>query len=218
MSRDPKKWSSWPRPKLNNSKTAGDTDSINGIPIGNDWHLEYQTVTCPMTSHEPKNEGCDSERLRATEMEISTDSMVTELWGRDVGLFRPRWTGSGSYYVLPVIFFSFATKSPSSLCYMAAKLCRTIGNWLHFIIQVQNFAGWRGRSALPPINSGQLHAKFQSILYHFKRWSRIYPEGGNISKIGKTYGRERFLLRLMKKFGELRSTNYKEYYMWVWTH
>ena len=54
---------------------------------------------------------------------------------------------------------------------------------------------------------GQKHAKCRPILDHFRLWSRISPERGNISKIGKTYKLGKFLLRLMQKSGELWSTN-----------
>jgi len=60
---------------------------------------------------------------------------------------------------------------------------------------------------------GQKHAKFRSILDHFRLWSRISPERRNISKIGKTYELRKFLLRLMKKSGELWSTNGLELYV-----
>ena len=55
----------------------------------------------------------------------------------------------------------------------------------------------RGRS--PQKIGGKKHAKFRSTLDHFRLWSRISPEWGNISKIGKTYELGKFLLRLMKK-------------------
>ena len=76
---------------------------------------------------------------------------------------------------------------------IAVKLCHMVGIWPNFIIQVQKF---RGRS---PKKLGPKHAKFQSILDHFRLWSRISPERGNTSKIGKMYGLEKFFLRLIKK-------------------
>ena len=45
----------------------------------------------------------------------------------------------------------------------------------------------------------QKHAKFRSILDHFRLWSRISPERLKISKIGRRYKLWQFLLRLTKK-------------------
>jgi len=42
-------------------------------------------------------------------------------------------------------------------------------------------------------------AKFRPILDYFRFWSRISPEWGNISKIGKTRELGKFLLHLTKK-------------------
>jgi len=54
--------------------------------------------------------------------------------------------------------------------------------------------------ALPPKKfGGQKHAKFRSILYNLRLWSRISPERLKISKIGKLIHRRQFLLRYMKK-------------------
>jgi len=57
----------------------------------------------------------------------------------------------------------------------------------------------KNRGASPKKIWGQKHAKFRSILDHFRFWSRISPEWGNISKIGKTYELGKFILRLTKK-------------------
>ena len=78
-----------------------------------------------------------------------------------------------------------------------------IGNWLNFITQVQKF----GRLS-PKKIWGPKHAKFRSILYNLRLWSRISPERLKISKIGKLGNREGFLSRSMKKPGKLWSTNY----------
>jgi len=55
------------------------------------------------------------------------------------------------------------------------------------------------RGALPPKKWGQKHAKFRSILYHFRLWSRICLERLKKPKIGKLMFPDRFLLRSMKK-------------------
>jgi len=78
---------------------------------------------------------------------------------------------------------------------IALKLCHMVGIWPNFIMQVQKLGGHS-----PPKKSGcQKHAKFRSILDHFRFWSRISPERLKISKIGRRYKLSQFLLRLMKK-------------------
>ena len=89
-----------------------------------------------------------------------------------------------------------------------------IGIWPNFIMQVQKLGG------TPPKKIwDQKHAKFRSILDHFRLWSRISPERLKISKIGRR------LLQTMAippafdekspvNFGPLTAWNY----MWVWTH
>ena len=63
----------------------------------------------------------------------------------------------------------------------------------------------RGHS--PKKLGGQKHAKFRSILDHFRLWSRISPERLKISKIGRRYKIWQFLLCSRKRSGELWSTN-----------
>jgi len=77
---------------------------------------------------------------------------------------------------------------------IALKLCHMVGNCMSFINWLQKFGGLS-----PQKIWGQKHAKFRSILDHFRLWSRISPESGNISKIRKTYELGKFLVRLMKK-------------------
>ena len=84
-------------------------------------------------------------------------------------LIRP--DSSGRAYVLSQMFFLFRHAFSEVPRPIALKLCHMIGNWLNFIIQVQKFGVGRKR------------AKFRSILYHFRLWSRISPEGLKISKI-----------------------------------
>ena len=77
---------------------------------------------------------------------------------------------------------------------IALKLCHMVAIWPNFIMQVQKLWG------TPPKKSGgQKHAKFRSILDHFRIWSRISPEWLKISKIDRRYKLWQFLLRLMKK-------------------
>jgi len=104
----------------------------------------------------------------------------------------------------PWCFFSFFRHAFSEIARpIALKLCHVIGIWLFFFINwLQKFRG-----CSPKKFGGQKHAKFRSILDHFRLWSRISPERGNMSKIGKTYELGKFLLRLRKKSGELCSTN-----------
>jgi len=75
------------------------------------------------------------------------------------------------------------------------KLCHLIGICVYFIMQVQKLGG--GHS--PEKISGPKHAKFRSILDHFRLWSRLSLERLKISKIGRRYKLWQFLLRLMKK-------------------
>jgi len=51
--------------------------------------------------------------------------------------------------------------------------------------------------ALPKIFGDQKHAKFWSILYNLRFWSRIYPERLKISKIGKLYDLDSRVIRLI---------------------
>jgi len=106
------------------------------------------------------------------------------------------------------VFFSFARFPPPSV---------DRSPW--------NFATWSETGSIifsPKIRlskmGGQKHAKFRSIFYHFWLWSRISPERGKISKIGKTCDLERFLPRSTKRSGELWSTIPTENSTWVWTH
>ena len=77
---------------------------------------------------------------------------------------------------------------------IALKLCHMIRIWPYFIIPLQKFGG---RS--PQKIGGQKHAKFRSILDHFRLWLRISPERLKISKIGRRHKLWQFLQRLMKK-------------------
>ena len=77
---------------------------------------------------------------------------------------------------------------------IALKLCRMVGIWVYFIMQVQKLGG------TPPKKlGGQKHAKFRSILDHFRLWLRISPERLKISKIGRRCKLWQFLLHLTKK-------------------
>jgi len=77
-----------------------------------------------------------------------------------------------------------------------------VGIWPYFIISLQKFGG-------PPPKKfgGEKHAKFRSILDHFRLWSQISPERLKISKTGKLMFRDRFLCVQWKRSGELWSTN-----------
>jgi len=78
---------------------------------------------------------------------------------------------------------------------IALKICHVVGIWPNFIMQVQKLGG--GHSTKK--SGGQKHAKFRSILDHFRLWSRISPERLNIYQIGRRYKLWQFLLRLTKK-------------------
>jgi len=114
------------------------------------------------------------------------------------------YVSTGGLLFCPWCFFLFLRHAFSKFPWpIALKRCHLIGIWLNFIMQVQKL--WGG--ALPQKNRGQKHAKFRSILDHFRLWSRISAEWANISKIGKCYKLRQFLLRLMKKSGGLWFTN-----------
>jgi len=91
---------------------------------------------------------------------------------------------------------------------IALKLCHMVGIWLNFIIPLQKFGG-------PPPKKfgGQKHAKFRSILDHFKLWSRISPESLKISKIGRRYKLWHSSCVQRKRSGELWSTNGLEFHV-----
>ena len=113
-------------------------------------------------------------------------------------IFRPPVYGSnGRSYKMLVMFFFFLffrhafSEFPRPI---ALKLCHLIGICVYFIMQVQKLGGHS-----PQKIWGQKHAKFPSILDHFRLWSRISPERLKISKIGRRYKLWQFLLRLTKK-------------------
>jgi len=124
-------------------------------------------------------------------------------------LAAPGGLTSGSAYTSSYFFRLAFSEVPRPI---ALKLCHLVGIWLNVIIPLQKFGG---RS--PQKIWGQKHAKFWSILCHFWLWSRISPERGNVSKIGKRCKLGQCLLRLKKKspvnFGLLTTWNY----MWVWS-
>ena len=69
----------------------------------------------------------------------------------------------------------------------------------------------RGRS--PQKIGGQKHAKFRSILDHFRFWSRISPERLKISEIGRRYKYGNSSCVQPKRSGELWSTNRLEFHV-----
>ena len=137
------------------------------------------------------------------------------LWCGKVIVWPPvRSNGRSS--VLPVMFSFFLSffRPPFSELPrpIALKLCQLIGICVYFIMQVQKLGG--GHSPPPKKKlGGQKHAKFRSILDHFRLWSRISPERLMISKIGQHYKLWQFLLRLTKKSCELWSTNGLEFHV-----
>ena len=103
---------------------------------------------------------------------------------------RPPVRSNGRSYKMLVMFLFFQrviSELPRSI---TAKLRHMIGTWL------QKFGGG-GHS--PKKIGGQKHAKFRSILYNLRLWSRISPERLKISKIWKLIDRRQFLLHYMKK-------------------
>jgi len=85
-------------------------------------------------------------------------------------IFRPPVYGSNGRTYKMLVMFSFFfflffrhafSEFPRPI---ALKLCHMAGICVYFIMQVQNLGG----GALPPKNGGQKHAKFRSILDHFR--------------------------------------------------
>ena len=98
-------------------------------------------------------------------------------------LFRPPVRSNGRSSVLPVMFFFF---SPRVLRVPSTDRPETLP--LDRNLRVFYNASPKIKGALPQKKSGgQKHAKFRSILDHFRLWSRISPERLKISKIGKRY-------------------------------
>ena len=109
-------------------------------------------------------------------------------------LVRPPVYGSNgrTYKMLVMFFFHHAfSEFPRPI---ALKLCNLIEICVYLIMQVQKLGGHS-----PKKIGGQKHAKFRSILDHFRIWSRISPERLKVSKIGRRYKLWQFLLRLTKK-------------------
>jgi len=77
-----------------------------------------------------------------------------------------------------------------------------VGNCLNFIIQVQKFGGTSRKKS-----GGQKQAKFRSILYNLRLWSRLSPERLKISKIGKRIFQIDSFCVLQKRSGERWSTS-----------
>ena len=101
---------------------------------------------------------------------------------------------TGLCFIRDVIFLFFRHSFSEVRRPIALKLCHMVGIWCNFITPLQKFGGLS-----PKKFGGQKHAKFRSILDHFRLWSRISPERLKISKIGLRYKLREFLLRLTKK-------------------
>ena len=108
-------------------------------------------------------------------------------------LVRPPVRSNGRTYKMLVMFF-FRHAFSEFPRPIALKLCNLIGICVCLIMQVQKLGGTPLKKS-----EGQKHAKFRSVLDHFRLWSRISPERLKISKIGRRYKLWQFLLRLTKK-------------------
>ena len=118
-------------------------------------------------------------------------------------LVRPPIRSNGRSFVLPVMYLSFF--SPRVLRAPSTGRPETLPHGRNLAVFYNPTPKIWG--ALPKKIWGQKHAKFRSILDHFRLWSQISPERLKISKIGKLTFPDRFLLRSMKK---IRSTNYRD--------
>ena len=136
--------------------------------------------------------------------ESSEKYMKTTAIGRSVFyIIRPPVRSNGRTYKMLVMFFflsfflSFFLFSPTVLRAPSTDRPETLPH-------DRNLASFYNatpkiRGTLPQENPGPKHAKFRSILDHFRLWSRISPERLKISKIGRRYKLWQFLLRLTKK-------------------
>ena len=89
---------------------------------------------------------------------------------------------------------------------ITAKPRHMIGTCVNFINRLQKF---EERSPHQK-NGGQKHAKFRSILYHLRLWSRTSPEWLKISKTESECFQIDSSCVLRKRSGELWSTNYRD--------
>ena len=97
------------------------------------------------------------------------------------------------------IFFSFFLFSPRVLRAPSTDRPEILPHDRNLVVFYNPTPKIRGGGAPPKKFGGQKHAKFRSILDHFRLWSRIYPERLKISKIGRRYKLWQFLLHVTKK-------------------
>jgi len=106
----------------------------------------------------------------------------------------PVYGSNGRSYKMLVMFLFFQRVISELPRPITAKLRHMIGTCVYFINWLQKFG-----ELSPQKIGGQKHAKFRSISYNLRLWSRISPEWLKISKNGKLMFPDRFLLRSKKK-------------------
>ena len=113
-------------------------------------------------------------------------------------LFRPPVRSNGrSYKMLVMFILSFF--SPTVLRVPSTDRPETLPPDRNLRVFYNASPKIRGGGTPQKKFGGQKHAKFRSILDHFRLWSRISPERLKASKIGRRYKLWQLLLRLMKK-------------------
>ena len=111
----------------------------------------------------------------------------------------PVYGSNGRTYKMLVMFLSFFF-SPRVLRFPSTDRPETLPHDQNLAVFYKPTPKIKGALPPPPQKiGGQKHAKFRSILDHFRLWSRISPERLKISKIGRRYKLWEFLLRLTKK-------------------
>ena len=122
-------------------------------------------------------------------------------WMRQWRVVRPPVRSNGRSYKMLVMFSLFSTRilrPPSTDHRETSPHDRSLCLFYKLTPKI------REPSPAKKIG-GQKHAKFRSILYNLRLWSRISPERLKISKIWKLIDRRQFRLHYMKLDGHGRA-------------
>jgi len=128
---------------------------------------------------------------------ISFVRILQRLWiiGRhSIIIIRPPVRSNGRTYKMLVMFLS-----PRVLRVLSTDSPETVPHGRNLRVFYNASPKIRGGGTPRKKIWGQKHAKFRSILDHFRLWSRISPGRLKISKIGRRYKLWQFLLRSTKK-------------------
>ena len=126
-------------------------------------------------------------------------------------IIRPPVRSNGRSSVLPVMLSFFRHSFSEVPRTIALKLCHMVGMWCNFITPLQKFRGlspkkiWGPKTYKISVSFGPL----QTLIANISETAQY----ARISKIGRRYKLWEFLLRLIKKSGELWSTNGLEFHV-----